>query len=493
MRKAILTALLCFLLIPIAFVSCTTSDSAEDIESAGEELDADFDESSTEDASNEDSVDSIDEEATEDSSVAATDESESGDPAVADAQAPAATEASADEEEEDADFFAEDADPPKEAQGTTEKDLQNELQANNNGATTTVATSEAPPAEASAPAAVEAPPSATAAPVAAADAVTSGGEITSKETPITTKDGFEVIAPTVQVPNEDLGISDPLVADVDPPLPAEKVAMEVVPVSKIRKEPFYMNQRLMNTVYIARQGDDPGTISQKIFNKDNVAILIQDNRLLADGVSVGDQVYYNSPNRSEDKKEILTYYQDKKMAPQYYTTKRGDSIQKIGREVLGHDEAWREVWATNEILQSQAMLPAGLKIKYWSGNEVQAPPDAPTLASTENIKSSNDDQTALDLGAPPAETLESLPDMSQSMPTEDPVMSSESSPMPSNISVTPPMPAATIAQAESESSLITIAGISLIGLAVVSLIAIQIKNRKRDDGNFPPSLEFTKV
>ena len=39
----------------------------------------------------------------------------------------------------------------------------------------------------------------------------------------------------------------------------------------------------------------------------------------------------------------------------------------------------------------------------------------------------------------------------------------------------------------------TIAAIAMIAIAGIAIVAIQIKNRKKDDGSMPPSLEFTKV
>lgn len=293
------------------------------------------------------------------------------------------------------------------------------------------------------------------------------------------------------MPKDDLGISDPLVADVDPPLPAEKAAKEVVPVSKIGKDPYFKNQRLMNTVYIARQGDDPGSISEKLFGKDNISILMADNPRLSEGASVGDKIYYNSPNRPDDKKEILTFYEDKKIPAQYYTTKEGDNIQKIGRELLGHDDAWKEIWATND-LQTQALLPAGIKLRYWSGGESVAPPiEPPIMASTDSP----------DLGAagttttpPPAEPpSDNLPDLTEVSQTEDPsAMPPEATPMPTDIATAAPSAPPAIAK-EGGDSLLMVAGIALVSLAILVLIAIQIKNRKRDDGAVPPSMEFTKI
>lgn len=472
MRNIFLKALLCGLFIPSVFISCTTSDDGEEEEASVEgELNSELDE-----------VDGVGDETLAGDSVEDSEFDDFED------NASGGDQAAGNGGGEDDDFFAEDADNPSDdTQDMAEKDLQKELEKSDAGGAETAAVESLPVEPTPAPV--------PATPTPAPSTAGAGGLITSKETPLST-DGFEVVAPSIAMPNEDLGISDPLVADVDPPLPAEKAAKEVVPVSKIRKEPFFSKKgRLINTVYIARAGDDLGTISQKLFEKDNAAILVEDNADLDDGVSIGEKVYYNSPTRSDDRKEILTYYEDKKMPAQYYITKQGDSIQNIGREVLGHDEAWKEIWALNESLQTQALLPAGLKIRYWSGNELQAPPvEPPIMASTDSPDSTSG---AAGTTAPATNSdgpTETLPDISQETPTEDPanLPQAEVTPMPSDIATSaPPMPP-TLAKEDGD-SLLTVAGIAIIGLAVITLVAIQIKNRKRDDGSIPPSLEFTKV
>ncbi len=463
MRKPLLKVLLCLLIVPTFVASCTTSDSggAED-ESVESELNSELDDMS----------------GVKDETVSEDDLGDSSD--IDDIEADAATDDGDLDAGGDDDFFAEDAEQP-DSGGTSdlaEKDLQQELE---KGEFDTADTALNEP-----PAAVEPAPAAT----------VGGGSsaVTSKETPVSASDGFEAVPPpTLQMPTDDLGISDPLVSVVDPPLPGEKAAKDNVPISKVRKEPFVSKAgRLMNTVYIARPGDDGGTISQKLFDKDNKAILEEDNDDMRRGVNVGDKIYYTSVNRPDDKKEMLTYYEDKKLPVSYYITKESDNIQKIGREVLGYDDAWKEVWATNDSLQSQAMLPAGLKIRYWSGNELtEPPPEAPIMATTDPADMGGGDATP-----PPAVVTtpepETLPDLSEAT-TEEPIQTGDATPMPAEIATPPPDVNPPAIAKEGGDSLLTVAGIAIIGLGVLTLVAIQIKNRKKDDGSIPPSMEFTKV
>jgi hypothetical protein len=327
--------------------------------------------------------------------------------------------------------------------------------------------------------ATAAAPDATTAPNSAGVAM---GTITSKDAGIS-NDPFEQITSGPSVPTEDIGSADPLVAEVDPPLPAEKAAKEIVPVAKVEKDPFYKNERLMNTVYIARPGDDLGTISQKIFNEDRKAALLEDNPHVTKGVEPGDKIYYNSPNRPDDRKAVLSYYEDNKMAPLYYITKKGDDIQKIGRSVLGFEDAWKEVWAENESLQTQALLPAGLKIRYWTGNEMKMASEPPTPAATEpppQQVASVKEEVPIDL--PPAEPA--------ALPAEDPGLRlNDPTPLPSDTFVSAPA----IDSADKDSNLMTMAGGAIAALAILALVAIQIKNRKRENPGMPPSLDFNKV
>jgi hypothetical protein len=319
-----------------------------------------------------------------------------------------------------------------------------------------------------------------------------GGPITSKET--TPNDNFDYSNPSPVLPKDDLGESDPLVTEVDPPLPSMKAAQEMVRISKVEKNPFYLNERLMNTVYIARPNDDLGTISQKIYNEDRTSSLKSDNPSITSGVEPGDKIYYTSPNRPDDKKAILNYYEDNKMVPSYYTTQQGDDIQKIGRRVLGYEDAWKEVWAVNDSLQTQALLPAGLKIRYWSGNELKA-------GNSDAMNTAAAPATSAAQAKEPVEEvpIEMPPAMADSgnVNTEDPGMAT------SDASIEPaPLlpdssfnnsPAASAPTNQGTGSLGTVAGIAIVILAVLGLIAIQIKNRKRGDMGIPPSLEFTKV
>lgn len=331
------------------------------------------------------------------------------------------------------------------------------------------------------------------------------GVITSTET-IPKDEDFQVLTTNEElVPEEDLGKADPLVTEVNPLIPSQQAAQEIVPVAKMKMDAFYRNGRLLNTVYIVRPDEDLVEISNKIFKADYRRELTADNPEIRKGVSAGDKIYYTSPKRPNDTKQILTYYEDTQVPPSYYTTKKGDDIIRIGKRLLGYEEGWREIYATNEGVKTQASLPPGLKLRYWSGRNVKAvvakpEPSTPITVDVEGVAAGTDEE-------PPEDSLvatggEKLPEIPAEPPLEDPALpevgSAGSDTAPSVPTVPTDVGAAPVASpvtvASSTDKVFTLAGIALIVLALVVLMAIQIKNRnKAKQADVPPSLEFTQV
>ncbi len=473
----------------LAATSCTTNESEND--GFEDELNSELE--AAEEAESDTTEVAEDGETTEG-------DTESEDTASTDeAEASEDTETASDDEDsaEDDEFLAEDSESPAavDADKLGEKDLKNELAKEN------MASDSTPPPPGGAPA-EEVPPSVAVDPFAPQQPVAAAGQADVSQAAVTpapeapeVSDGFEVINPPV--PQEDLGVSDPLVAEVDPPLPSVKAAQEVVPLSKINKDPFFRNERLMNAVYLVRPNEDLGIISQKIYSEDKTSQLFADNPHLSKGIETGDKVYYNSPKRPDDKKVILTYFEDNKMSPQYYLTRKGDDIKKIGREVLGHEDGCKEIWATNDTLQTQAQLPSGLKIRYWSGSEPKAlETTSSSLASSSGAGNEPTSAGSVDKEPPPPQ-VETLPEIPPSpepvaMVSEDPSMASSSPPIASD--QMPSMPSETAPTVQSaDDSVMTVAAIALIAMAALGIIAIQIKNRRTQNSAMPPSLEFTKV
>ena len=167
-----------------------------------------------------------------------------------------------------------------------------------------------------------------------------GPLITSETQEITLPE--DPIEPTL--PQDDLGQADPIVPPDDYDEPATQ---SWIPVVKIKTDPFFRNQRLMNAVYIVRPDDSMDSISQKIFGANRVSELNADNVHLAKGIDPGDKVYYNSPNRTEDKSQLKVYYEDIGLQAQYYKTQKNDNMRRLGSKLLGFADGWKELWAIN--------------------------------------------------------------------------------------------------------------------------------------------------
>ena len=146
------------------------------------------------------------------------------------------------------------------------------------------------------------------------------------------------------------------------------------PLVKIKDAAFTKKGALLNRVYLGRPGDTTKAVAGKIYNdagrsKDLVAW----NPFLKRGVKTGDKIYYSSPKDPADTK-MLTFYEDAGIAPAVYTSKEGDNIRKVSKQLLGTGDSWKEVWATNASVESKGDIPAGLELKYWpdTGAPVQA-------------------------------------------------------------------------------------------------------------------------
>lgn len=132
----------------------------------------------------------------------------------------------------------------------------------------------------------------------------------------------------------------------------------------------------INTVYVVRPKETLTDISMKIFASDRSADLkkIGENSFLKSRAPrVGDKIYYSSPNRPDDSSRTLLYQEDMGLVPETYVAKKGDNLKKVSKELLGFDNAWKEVWTSNSV-ESQASLKEGELLRYWV--------EAPTMAAT---------------------------------------------------------------------------------------------------------------
>ncbi|MEN0057485.1 MAG: hypothetical protein AAGB31_01520 [Bdellovibrio sp.] len=152
-----------------------------------------------------------------------------------------------------------------------------------------------------------------------------------------------------------------------------------VPLQKVPSAPWKVGKTWFNTVYFARPGDSLASISRMIYgNEGKVAELKKGNpSFKSRSVKPGEKVYYSSPHRADDSSRMITYYEDNGIAPEVYVAKSGDNIRKISKNLLGYDNAWKEVWSSNSV-DSKGAISEGTELRYWRGGAIAAAPPAPS-------------------------------------------------------------------------------------------------------------------
>lgn len=199
-----------------------------------------------------------------------------------------------------------------------------------------------------------------------------------------------------------------------------------VSYKKIKTQPYNQAGFLVNAVYIARKGDDIQSISNKIFGSDQVDQLQAINLFLKRrGVKVGDKIYYQSPNRPQDSGQLLFYFEDKGIPPQYHQAQAGENIRQIASQLLGDVNSWKEVWATNPDLQSKGVLNQSVTFKYWpegiDSNVTHQPvpelePEPPVPSPEENNITAGEEEPETPLPPDPSEEEMAVSEQ----PTQDP-------------------------------------------------------------------------
>ena len=148
---------------------------------------------------------------------------------------------------------------------------------------------------------------------------------------------------------------------------------------KIKNQPYNVAGFLVNAVYIVREGESINSISQKVFGSEQgVNHLYAINpHLKARTVKVGDKIYYQSPNRPQDVNQLLFYFEDRGISPQYHEIQAGENIRTIASQLLGDPNSWKEIWATNPDVDSKGELDRTITVKYWPQDGTQQDREMP--------------------------------------------------------------------------------------------------------------------
>ncbi len=145
------------------------------------------------------------------------------------------------------------------------------------------------------------------------------------------------------------------------------------PLRKVEPAPMTRSGVLLNAVYLARPGDSWSSISKNIYGTESKVRELKKVNPYFSKVRPGDKVYYNSPIRPTDDTKMLTFYEDSGMIPETYVAKEGDNLRAVSKNLLGYDNAWKEIWTTNTV-DSKSELMAGTELRYWKSVPVAAPP-----------------------------------------------------------------------------------------------------------------------
>ncbi len=327
----------------------------------------------------------------------------------------------------------------------------------------------------------------------------------------------QTLAPPPEKPPETLANNPPPVTEKPtetvPPATVTEAA-PTPPVAEAGPKPEYqkmkdatwvVNKKVVNAVYFGRPGDTLKSISEKIYGdasheKDLKKI---NSALKSRPVRVGDKVYFNSPHRPEDSTKIMTYYEDKGLAPKIYTAKEGDKVKAVSKELLGFDNAWKEVWGSNAF-DSKKTLDPGTEIKYWKEDTA-----TPVLAKTDGMPKPPDVATP-----PPPDVVNNPPppppDMGTPPPPPPDVVNNPPPPPPPDMGTPPPPPppdvgtAGTVktkdpASAAGEETTIAgmdqetimIVGIGAAALLLAVIFIVKRKNKQRQE--FEQAMNETQV
>lgn len=172
-----------------------------------------------------------------------------------------------------------------------------------------------------------------------------------------------------------------------------------IPLKKIASSPYKKNGILINAVYVARPGDTLQAISEKIYGQDKSAELkTLNSHIGSKKIKTGMKIYYNSPRRPNDEARLLTFYEDNGVSPSIYTSQEGDNIRVVSKKLLGDENSWKEIWATNSDVESKGVLSGGVQLRYW-GPDMVVENGALAVADSQSPGTQQ-----MDMGAAPPES-----------------------------------------------------------------------------------------
>lgn len=269
-------------------------------------------------------------------------------------------------------------------------------------------------------------------------------------------------------------------------------------LQKVEPAPFTRKGVLLNAVYLARPGDTYKKISQTIYGDSSKRKELAKVNPSVKKPHPGTKIYYNSPVRPTDDTKLLTFFEDVGMMPEVYVAKEGDNIRQISKDLLGYDNAWKEIWATNTV-DSKGELTAGTELRYWKTVPAQATPPSTEIAAAEALPPPVEPvmEQAPMPELPPPPTEMAPPTMAQTELPPPPPMEMEPPPPPPAADLPPPPPAEamnppppppvakkaipTMTDGEMDQDMMmSLAGAGIIAAGLAAIIIIRKRRQNRD-------------
>lgn len=258
------------------------------------------------------------------------------------------------------------------------------------------------------------------------------------------------IAPPADMPIAGVDPGGTASAPVEMP-PVVDEAPKKAPASyqKAKTSPYTEGDQLLNAVYVARPKDSFKSVAKMIYGDEKKSKELKKANPGMSSLRVGDKVYYNSPQRPTDDQKMLSYYEDSGMMPEIYVAKEGDDLKKVAKNLMGFDNAWKEVYALNPV-DSKSSIPSGTELRYWkpsasdsamasapkeiASGKSELPPPSDIAASMNNMPPPPSELP------PPPPAPDMAPPMNEMPPPPAQDMAAQMPPPPQPVAEMPPPP-----------------------------------------------------
>jgi nucleoid-associated protein YgaU len=129
----------------------------------------------------------------------------------------------------------------------------------------------------------------------------------------------------------------------------------------ISTESIWRKGTALNRYYFIRRGDTPSALSELIYSSQG-----RDQDLLAWNIGewkAGKIVYYVSPVDPNDS-TMKSFYEERGIATEPYTVKRGDWLSKLAENMYGDPGSWKEIALANG-MKTPDRIAVGTEIKLY--------------------------------------------------------------------------------------------------------------------------------